>query len=233
MVLTLALLGALVGGIGVLRNPNTLPFHRVKIVAHDSHLEVQQLRHTVLTHLDGGFFSLDVRRLRRAVLALPWVGAVSLRRMWPDQLIVMVTAQQPIARWQQGWLINRHGQLFKPALVSIPKGLPQLKGPDKSLPRVLRRFHDFQRALFPFGAVITQLVLDPSQGWSVVVNGHTTIALGHRDIERRFDRFMTSYPRVIGKNINKIDHVDLRYPHGFAIGWKKVKVTTKVSEIKY
>ena len=62
-------------------------------------LDRSEIQRTVVDAIDGGFFSCDMQKLRQAVVAMPWVADVSIRRVWPDKLNMVVTEQVPMARW--------------------------------------------------------------------------------------------------------------------------------------
>ncbi len=75
-------------------------------------------------------FTLDTRRLRRAILTLPAVADASVRVSLPDRLTITVQEREPILVWAAGdrrWLVDAAGVLVADAATSRPSlsaGLP-------------------------------------------------------------------------------------------------------------
>ena len=203
---------SVVWGVVTLNSPHAFPFRTIKIKANANHIKVALLKETVASHLKGGFFSLHSLELRQALLALPWVADVSLRRVWPNQLKIGITEQSALARWGKSQLINRSGELFQPVAASIPRGLPLLCGPKDSLAELVARYQSFSKALSPIGVTISEIRLSDRHAWRMVLNDHIEVMMGRSDIDQRFERFVALYPRIIGKNENNVEAVDLRYP---------------------
>src|SRR3972149_9706227 len=140
---------AITWGIFILQNPHTLPFHTIKIeITENNHLDPVSLRKVVTDNLAGGFFSLRVNRLRQALLNMPWIFAVSFRRVWPGELLIHVHEQQVIARWGGDALLNAQGDIFKPALATFPQNLSVLTGPLDSQQELLQHFQQFEQMLW-------------------------------------------------------------------------------------
>lgn len=110
------LVGAFVGsgywGWKQLMKPSTLPFHHIEIIAKEAHLKSSTLQKIAWENLQGGFFSLKVKKLEQGMMAVPWVAEIALRRDWPDTLAIIVTEQHPVARWGYDGVINDQGEVF-------------------------------------------------------------------------------------------------------------------------
>ena len=210
----------IVVGMIILCNPKTLPFRQIKITASSDHINMAKLHEFVNRHIQGGFFSLNIMALQTTLMSLPWVHDVSVRRIWPNQLKIDLEEQKPIARWNKNQLITEAGEIFSPSVVTIPKNIPQLRGPNNdSKKMVLNRFQQFSQALNPFYIVVTTLSLTRSGVWSFVLNGHSQVFLGREYVDQRFEQFVHLYPKIIGAKINCVERIDLRYSNGLAIQW--------------
>jgi cell division protein FtsQ len=76
-------------------------------------------------------FSVDPRVVRDRVITLPWVEAVTVRRLWPDRVQIVVRPRAAAAVWQDGGrlaLIDAAGKLLGPASPESAKGLPLVMG---------------------------------------------------------------------------------------------------------
>ena len=78
-----------------------------------------------------------MQKLRNRVLDMPWVADVSIRRVWPDKLNMVVTEEVPLARWGEDALINIGGGVFRPPSLDGHLGLVRLDGPAGSEQRVV------------------------------------------------------------------------------------------------
>ncbi len=150
---------------------------------------------------------------------------VSIRRIWSSELEIAVAEQKPLARWKKTQLISKLGTLFTPPIATIPKDLPELQGPEGSEKIVLARFEQFDRLLRllePLHIKITALQVSDREAWFLVLNNHIQVYLGHEDIDQRFEKLVRFYRQIIGNQSEQVEHVDLRYPNGLAVQWKRV-----------
>ena len=62
---------------------------------------------------------------------VPWVAAASVRRVWPDRLVVTLTEHRALGVWEDGRLLSDRGELFvaNPDEAEIYGPLPEFSGP--------------------------------------------------------------------------------------------------------
>ena len=83
-----------------LNKPGNFPFKKVELVNQLENQKSKELQNITANALNGGFFSLNVDQLRADLLAkLPWVKSVSVRKVWPNKLLVKIVEHKPVARW--------------------------------------------------------------------------------------------------------------------------------------
>lgn len=205
-----------------MHNPKILPFRQIKIDIPDAYLQIPELKDVIIQNISGGFFSLNTHKLKSALIVLPWVSHVSIRRTWPDKLEITIVEQQPLARWNGTQLISKLGILFTPPTATIPKDLPQLQGLNNSEKFVLARFEQFNQLLKPLRIKITALRVSDHEAWFLILNNHIRVYLGHQDINQRFKKLVQFYQKIIGNRSDQVDHIDLRYPNGLAIQWRTI-----------
>lgn len=208
------------GGI-TLSNSDTLPIKQVRIEGDFTHLSPVDLQLLVTDKVRGGFFNLDVDAVRLALLNEPWVREVTVKRIWPDALRVIVIEQIPVVRWGETGLLNSSGKYFEPERNSIPTNLPILSGPAGSEITVLDRFNVMQERMNLLGFKILSLTLNERRAWSFQLVNGIKVILGRRDFEERLNRFLTLIPTTISGRIEQTDSIDMRYTNGFSIRWKK------------
>ena len=211
----------LIWGVITLSNSDTLPIKQVRIEGDFTHLSPVDLQLLVTDKVRGGFFNLDVDAVRLALLNEPWVSEVTVKRIWPDALRVIVIEQIPVVRWGETGLLNSSGEYFEPERVSIPAGLPLLSGPTGSEVTVLERFNAMHERMKLLGFNILSLTLNERRAWSFQLANGIKVILGRRDFEERLNRFLTLIPTTIAGRIEQTDLIDMRYTNGFSIRWKK------------
>ncbi len=169
---------------------------------------------------DMGLISVDLGAVQRAVEQLPWVDSATVERRWPRALSIRVVEQVPAARWGANGLLNTRGELFISEARHIPPELPRLSGPHGSEAEVARRYLAAQGQLIEAGMRLTAVRLDPRGAWEFDLDNGITVRLGRRQVDERFQRFVTAGVHQIATHANDINYIDMRYTNGFAIGWR-------------
>jgi cell division protein FtsQ len=219
--LLLTLSGALSLGVTWMRNPHNMPLRSVQIEGEFRKLNAEQLQVAVADKARGGFFSVNVDAVRRAVEALPWVASATVRRVWPDRLQVHVVEQRAAARWGDTGVLNMSGHLFTPEAATIPPRLPRLAGPDELRRRVMESYIEMTAALVPIGLRVAELRVDNRRAWLLRLDDGVELHLGRDDALARLERFVRVYPTVFAAHAAALETVDLRYSNGFAVRWDR------------
>lgn len=206
------------GGWHLLNNPNFMPVQQVKLAATYAHVNQKTLANIVTPYVThAGLFSLRAEQLKQAVLADPWIYDVWIKRVWPNQIIIKVTEQQAVAIWNNNSLLNPDGDEFAPPKNTFPANLPALAGPEGQQQFVWQQWQQFSKALEPLNLTIAQLSLNSRGSWQMTLSNNIKVVLGHNDVEQRFNRFVSNYPKNIAATAANIASIDLRYSDGFAV----------------
>ena len=187
------------------------PFQRVSAV---------QVEKAVTASIRGGFLSIDLARVQRAVELIPWVDHASVQRRWPGGLRVIVQEQVAAARWGDAGLLNVRGELFMTDARHVPPELPRLDGPAGTEPEVATRYLAIQGRLLEAGLRVSAVRLDDRGAWELDLANGVTVRLGRRQVDERLERFLDAAVPLVTERATDIQYVDLRYTNGFAVGWK-------------
>jgi cell division protein FtsQ len=229
----IALLGAGAFGYHFLSQPGRLPLRVIEVSGELNRLNHDEIQHTVVDAIDGGFFSCDMQKLRLAVVAMPWVADVSIRRTWPDRLSMVVTEQVPLARWGDDALVSVNASVFRPSTVEDFPGLVKLSGPEGSQQRVVAFFQAVVTAAQARELLVREVELDERRHWWLRFDGGLTVSLGRESIDYRLAQFFRVYPSLSAQAARQPERVDMRYEHGFAVRWREpVNQETVAEQVK-
>jgi cell division protein FtsQ len=196
------------------------PIDEVSIVGA-RHMDHQTIQHSLNPLVSQGFFGVEVDAIKDRILQMPWVEDVSVRRIWPNQVWVMITEKKPIANWNREALLSSTGDLFTPEKKNTPIDLPQFIGPEGKHIYVMEYFNQLNSLLSPLRFKVVRLELTHTRLWNITLNNGMKLTVNHKDFLTRFSHFVKVYPKVVGNRASEIEHVDLRYPNGLAIRWKE------------
>ncbi len=222
----LALLGflAIFGCIGLvtwagkkMTDPATLPIRKVKFEGEFRFLSTKTLEKRVAENVDGGFFTLDVEKIRNAVIQAPWVREATVRKLWPDTLYVRIKEQSAVVRWGKTGFLNQRGELFEPEDTSVPDGLITLYGPEGTEKLVYEKYRTLMGLLEPKGRKIAWVKLNDRRGWSFGIEDGPAVVIGRKEVDERLWRYVMKVEAVFGSEIEDIAQVDMRYTNGFTV----------------
>lgn len=173
---------------------------------------------------EPNLFRLSLDGARRQVELIPWVRTASVRRIFPNHLMVDVVERTPVAYVNSGGrlrLVDGDGVLLeKPAEASFD--FPVLSGIDASMPAAERKarlalFQRFAQELKAqdrgAGWLVSEVDLSDDRDLkALLVQGHNTILVhfGDQNFGKRFRSFVTLLPEF-QKTAPSIDSVDMRY----------------------
>jgi cell division protein FtsQ len=187
------------------------------------HVAAGAVRAALRGRLRGNYFTLPLDDVRRAFETLPWVAAVSVRRAWPNRLIVTLTEHRALGLWSDGRLLSDAGVLFvaNPAEAEIDAPLPEFDGPDRLAGDVVRRYYEFAAALAPLSLAIEAIDVSDRASWSVRLDSGLSIELGRDEpagrVSERLAAITTNYATVVARLKAAPSRIDARYPNGFAV----------------
>lgn len=222
----LVIIGASLGTRAVLNNPENMPISQIDIQGKLEYIKDIELRNIIDKYTQTNLYLLNVDALETELELQPWVRAVSLRKAWPDQLIVNVEEQRPVAFWGSDRLMNQYGELFAANLPSMRGILPLLYSPEDKGREMGERYLQVRQWLKGMPLEIAELTEDESGTWRIKIKDGPEVLVGNDDQERRIQRFKVGFQKELANQLGKIRRIDLRYTNGFAIEWKQAPVSS-------
>ncbi len=216
----LLLLPLLAGAVYVSQSNRVLPIRSIQLQASFENLDRGEIESTLRDYIGQGFFSLDIHELQQALKARPWTESVSVRRIWPDTLRVVIRERKPVARWDDRHLLSDSATVFQ-ADSSEFMQLPLVHAENHSPAWALRQFERLNARFEAIDERLVALSVDSRGALDAELINGLQIKLGREEIERKIDRLVRIYQQQILPRREKIERLDLRYSNGFAVAWKK------------
>lgn len=198
-----------------------LPIRYVRIEGVFQYITKDEIKQALLAQVMTGLLNADMQAIRQALLNLPWIAEVKVKRVWPDAIEIKVYEQYPIARWNNIGLLNEQGDLFTPGNLARFNKLPLLYGPLGQEKKLMEIMKQLQAGLANHALGLAEFHVNERRAWTVVLNNELVLKLGRKEPLQKFEQFLPTVP-VLGKDrIAAMAVIDLRYPNGFAVTQKQ------------
>jgi len=170
--------------------------------------------------LEENFLALRLDVARDALAQLPWVARARVERVWPGALRVRIWERRPFARWNGGSLVDTESQVFMPQVEEIPPGLPQLGGVAGHEREVMEAFQRLGERLDGTPFVLVGLREDARGEWTGRTRDGIELRFGRGVPDEKLDMLLGAALTKLADELPQVDHIDLRYTNGFAVGWR-------------
>ncbi|RZI43581.1 FtsQ-type POTRA domain-containing protein [Herbaspirillum sp. HC18] len=188
------------------------------------HVNPSTVRTTAVPRIKGNFFTTNLDAVRVAFETVPWVRKASVRREWPNKLIVTLEEHEPLGTWgDDGRLLSVKGDVFTANLAEAEEDgeLAEFAGPDGSEKEVVARYRELTDWFKAISLAPDSVRLSGRYAWSVKLNNGMTVELGREQskttLKDRVDRLVKIYPQLVTRLQDRIESVDMRYPNGLAL----------------
>jgi len=217
-----ALLVILAGTATWLTRRAAFDFKRIELRGDLTHASQAAVHAAIAGRISGNFFTVHLDDVRRAFENVPWVAAVSVRRAWPNRLVVTLREHRALGLWSDGRLLSDSGRLFvaNPAEAEVNGPLVQFDGPDVFATEAVRRYYELAARLAPLSLGVTAIDISDRASWLVTTDAGQQFELGRDEpagvLSERIVLLVTAYPRVSAQLGGPPKRIDLRYPNGLA-----------------
>ena len=177
-------------------------------------------------HIGGfelpGILSLVLPRLETQLQQMDWARRVDVRRRWPNQLVIYVYKESPVAQWDDHTFLSADGDILQlpDQYDQLPRLSAQLSSPRESMEifRLLQQYAARQ------GLAILELAETAQGEWHVGFESGMVLRLGAVELEARMQRFLRAYNSIIQRQRRPVAYVDARYPGGVAVRYSEIDV---------
>lgn len=201
-------------------NPNVLPIRSVVVNGDLRFIRKDKLTKTLQPLVAQGFFSVNPSKIQVALQQLSWVADVEVHRVWPDKVVIDISACKPVAYWNDDAFLNAYGEIFMPQPMIAPSQiLPHFFGKQDQTVKMLDNYQQMNNILSPLRLRVALLQYDDPD-WQIKLNNGISLQLGQRHILERLTRFVKTYKKILSSHRNMVpENVDLRYSNGLAVSF--------------
>lgn len=181
------------------------------------HVAQSDLEQQLAGSLNIGFLALDLDGIRQELEAMPWIYRATVRRRWPDAVVVSIEEQRPVARWGLDGFLNHQGEYFPGTFDDRWADLARLEGPSGSEAAMTRRYQNLEALLASTGLQMVALQEDVLGQVTAELDNGSTLHLGADHHIERLGRFVTLWRAQLADQ--PVLSVDMRYEHGAAVAF--------------
>ncbi|OLS59366.1 cell division protein FtsQ/DivIB [Pseudomonas putida] len=202
------------------------PITKIAVQGDLSYISQQAVQQRIAPYVAASFFTVDLASMRTELEQMPWIAHAEVRRVWPDEVVIRLEEQLPVARWGEDALLNNQGQAFTPRELANYEHLPQLFGPQRAQQQVMQQYQVLNQMLRPLGFSIARLELRERGSWFLTTGAGSAgpgieLLLGRDHLVEKMRRFIAIYNKTLKEQITNIARIDLRYANGLAVGWRE------------
>lgn len=198
----------------------SLPVRYVRVEGVFQYLSKEELQAVLQPLVTTGFLEADMQAIQQAVANLPWVDAVTVKRVWPDAIEIKVRERKAYARWGERSLITEQGVIFTPRTIDQHQHLIVLAGPAQQQLKVLEIMKGIKTALADQSMELAEFSVNDRWAWKIKLTTGLEILLGRDEQLKKLQRFLKTLPVLRQEQVDAMAVVDLRYPNGYAVSWK-------------
>ncbi len=201
------------------------PITKINVQGDLSYISQQAVQQRIAPYVASTFFTIDLASMRTELEQMPWIAHAEVRRVWPDQVVIRLEEQLPVARWGDSALLNNQGEAFAPRELANYEHLPQLFGPQRAQQQVMQQYQVLSQMLRPMGFSIARLELRERGSWFLTTGAGSAgpgieLLLGRDHLVEKMRRFIAIYDKTLKDQITNIASIDLRYANGLAVAWR-------------
>jgi cell division protein FtsQ len=180
------------------------------------------IKQAIVRQLRGNLLTVKLDVVQSTFAQAPWIRHVSVRRVWPNRLWVVLEEHQAVATLNDDYLVNQQGEAYMAVADDTQNNLPALVGDRQDAGLMLARFKQMNEWLAPSKQKAVRLILSERRAWTVVLSNQMTLDIGRDDLQPstqdRVQRWVKTWSTAqqaagVGNSVR----IDLRYPNGYAV----------------
>ena len=217
VVIGLGLTGSIAVG-GLTHLLEKIQITHVKIQGDFRYIDAITFESDLTRRFSGNYLDTGLASIVSEVETHPWVSKATVRRIWPDTLLIDVLEQRPVAIYNDKLYLGLSGDLFEPP-ETVTESLPRLYGLISETMDVHSHFRVFSDRLIDISKVLS-VSRGSDLGWAVTLESGIQLQMGRSDILGRLGRARAVLTKLHDEQIAVLAKVDARYSNGVALSWR-------------
>ncbi len=157
---------------------------------------------------DTSIIGYDVDKVRDELKALPWVKAVTVQKIYPDRLNIMLSEHQPMALWQHNGevdIVDKDGNVIIPYRAGFSRHLPLIVGTGAE-----NTAQDFLNAMDEFPNIkerVRAYIRIGDRRWDIVLDNGVRVKLPEENFGKRLTQIleMDQKDGLLSRDILSVD----------------------------
>ena len=145
------------------------PVRVVKVEGELAKAEAAQIRRRIGQVLEARLLTMDVATLRQRVKDLSWPGEVSIRKVWPDTIVVRVERRTVVATWSDAGYVTSSGDIVSSP--NAPADVPVFECAISSPGEAMEIYRYLQAMAVEAGLRITGISENEIGEWQLTMSG--------------------------------------------------------------
>lgn len=191
----------------------------IELDAEFKRVNSEQIRVAVASYPERSFFKVKVDDIRENLMQIPWVQQVTIKKKWPNSIIIKVIEHKAVAVWNDNKLLNEKGEVFKVDSIDDLTALPSISGNDGNSQQIWDKYIRFNDIVKSTGFDIDTTKVSNRGGWSLYLSNGININLGSQKMDAKLVRLTDTWTKLLNKNKQLPHYIDLRYTNGYVVKW--------------
>ena len=202
---------------------------QVLIEGKVNYISEQEVLAAVNSFISESLLLVDMQEIKQVLETMPWIRSVTIRREWPDTMVLSVIEEKAIARWGEKRLLNQDGAIIAPNNIIGLESLAILSGPPGTERKVMEQYQLFSQLLYQRGLKIAELDLNERAAWKLTLANGVHINIGKSQLMEKMRRLVDFAKNSLIEQMDEIESIDLRYTSGIAVKTKENNISEVVS----
>ncbi len=220
---------------------NNFKVTKLSIESDFNMLDRERIKNYFNRFISTSVFHADIETMKVHLMENNWVKSVSINKVWPDTLNVVIEEYEPVAVFNDDMIISASG-IFHPVSKMKDHFLPYLYGEKSDITKIVSVYHNALKHLKEVEGILTDAPLDSVKSdvdlisekehranlrivkiehidqlyWQITTNTGLSLYMDN-DIEMQLNRFVNVANRIF--NIARAKEVRLYYSDGFSVSY--------------